>query len=101
MRYDLDGVDMNFFRMPWVFKPGEEEKNMPLMTEFMRQAHHRVDAASRHHGRPVLLGARVPGTVESCNRIGFDIEANWDIAGIVKKDKQLASNTSIFERKRS
>jgi len=32
-RYDIDGVDMNFFSMPWVFKRGEEEKNMPLMTE--------------------------------------------------------------------
>ena len=84
MRYDIDGVDMNFFRMPWVFIPGEEEKNMPVMTEFIRQARRRVDAASRHHGRPVLLGARVPGTIETCHRIGFDIET-WLKEGLIDR----------------
>jgi len=93
MRYDMDGVDMNFFRMPWVFKPGEEEKNMPLMTEFMRQAHHRVDAASRHLGRPVLLGARVPGTIETCNHIGFDIEA-WLKEGLI--DRPLIGDGYVY-----
>ena len=35
-RYDLDGVDLNLFRMPWVFKLGQEEENLPLMTDFIR-----------------------------------------------------------------
>ena len=73
-QYDLDGVDLNFFRMPYYFKFGEEEKNTPLMTDFIRQARKRLDAVSRQRGRPVLLGVRVPGTIETCNRIGFDIE---------------------------
>jgi hypothetical protein len=73
-QYDLDGVDLNFFRMPFYFKLGEEEQNTPLMTDFIRQARKRLDAVSRHRGRPVLLGVRVPGTIETCNRIGFDIE---------------------------
>jgi hypothetical protein len=73
-QYDLDGVDLNFFRMPWCFKPGEEENNTPLMTDFIRQARERLDAVSRQRRRPVLLGVRVPGTVETCNRIGLDIE---------------------------
>ena len=84
MRYDIDGLDMNFFRMPWVFRLGREQKNMPLMTEFIRQARRRVDAASRPHGRPILLGARVPGTVESCRRIGFDIET-WLKEGLIDR----------------
>lgn len=84
MRYDLDGVDMNFFRMPWVFRQGEEEKNMPLMTQFIRQARCRVDAAARRHGRPILLGARVPGTIETCRRIGFDIET-WLKEGLIDR----------------
>ena len=84
MRYDIDGVDMNFFRMPWVFRRGEEEKNMPLMTDFIRQARKRVDAAARLHGRPILLGARVPGTVETCQRIGFDIET-WLKEGLIDR----------------
>jgi len=73
-QYDLDGVDMNFFRMPWCFKLGEEEKHTLLMTGFIRQARRRLDTVSRQRGRPVLLGVRVPGTIETCSRIGFDIE---------------------------
>jgi hypothetical protein len=74
MQYDLDGVDLNFFRMPWCFKLGEDDKHTPLMTDFIRQARKRLDAVSRQRGRPVLLGVRVPGTIETCNRIGLDIE---------------------------
>ena len=73
-RYDLNGVDLNFFRMPWCFKLGEEERNMALLTGFIRQARRRLDAVSRQRGRPMLLGVRVPGTVATCNRIGIDIE---------------------------
>ena len=73
-QYDLDGVDLNFFRMPWCFKLGEEEQNTALMTDFIRQARKRLDTVSRKRGRPVLLGVRVPDTIETCNRIGFDIE---------------------------
>ena len=74
-RYALDGVDLNFFRMPWYFRLGEEEKHMPLMTDFIREARQRLDTIGRQRGRPVLLGVRVPGTVETCNRIGLDVES--------------------------
>jgi len=60
--------------MPWCFKLGEEDKHTPLLTDFIRQARKRLDAVSRQRGRPVLLSVRVPGTIETCNRIGFDIE---------------------------
>jgi hypothetical protein len=83
-QYDLDGVDLNFFRMPWCFKRGEEERNTPLMTDFIREARKRLDEISRRRGRPVLLGVRVPGTIETCNRIGFDIEA-WLKEGLIDR----------------
>ena len=73
-QYDLNGVELNFFRMPWYFKLGEEERNTSLMTEFVRQARQRIDAISRKQGRTVLLGVRVPGTIAACNLIGLDIE---------------------------
>ncbi len=71
--YGMDGVDLNLFRMPWYFKLGEEEKNMPLMTEMIREARRRLDEIGRQRGRPVLLGVRLPGTLEACNLIGLDI----------------------------
>ena len=72
--YDLAGLDLNFFRMPWYFKPGKEEEGMPLMTELIRSAREVVDRASESKGKPVLLGVRTPGTVDTCRRIGLDIE---------------------------
>ena len=73
--YDLDGIDLNFFRMPWLFKPGEEADHIPLMTEFMRRARQLVDAAAAQRQRPLLLGVRVADTVETCRRSGLDVES--------------------------
>ena len=82
--YDLDGLDLNFFRMPWLFKLGEEEKNIPLMTGFLRQARKRLDEISRLRGRPLLLGVRIPGTLEACLRMGIDIET-WLREGLIDR----------------
>ena len=83
-RYGMDGVDLNFFRMPFYFKPGEEESNAPLMTDMIRQGRKRIDAISRKLGRPVLLGVRVPGTIDACQRIGLDIET-WLREGLIDR----------------
>ena len=72
--YDLDGVDLNFFRMPWYFKPGEEEAGAPLMNDLIQGAHRIVRKVSESRQRPMLLGVRVPGTLEACARIGLDVE---------------------------
>ena len=72
--YDLDGIDLNFFRMPWYFKPGEEEAGAPLMNELIQGAHRIVRRVSESRQRPLLLGVRVPGTLQACNRIGLDVE---------------------------
>ena len=72
--YDLDGIDLNFFRMPWYFKPGEEEAGAPLMNDLIQGAHRIVRKVSESRHRPLLLGVRVPGTLQACNRIGLDVE---------------------------
>ena len=85
--YDLDGVDLNFFRMPWLFRLGEEAANLDVMTRFMRQARRLIDDAGSRRGRPLTLGVRVPDTVATCLGIGIDLEA-WLAAGLV--DRVLA-----------
>ena len=73
-QYNLDGIDLNLFRFPWYFKPGQEERNMPLLTKLVRRARRRLDAISSERGRPMLLGVRIPGTIDSCRKVGIDIE---------------------------
>ncbi len=74
-RYDVHGVDLNFFRMPWFFRRGRESDGAPLMTDLVRTARRILDDVSEAKGAPMLLGVRVPGTVEACARVGIDIEA--------------------------
>ena len=73
--YDVDGVDLNFFRMPWFFKRGAVGEGIPLMTDLVRSARRIVDRVSETRETPMLLGVRVPGTVETCLRVGIDVEA--------------------------
>ena len=73
--YDVDGVELNFFRMPWFFKRGEVAEGIPLMTDLIRKARHIVDRVSETRETPMLLGVRVPGTIETCLRVGIDVEA--------------------------
>ena len=73
-RYDVHGVDLNFFRMPWFFRRGRESAGTPLMTDLVRSARRILDDVSVAKGAPVLLGVRVPDTVEACARVGIDIE---------------------------
>jgi hypothetical protein len=82
--YNLDGIDLNFFRMPWLFKIGEEAANTDAMTEFIRSAQQIVNAASAQRNRPLLLGVRVPDTIEACLGIGIDIE-RWLKEGLVDR----------------
>ena len=82
--YDLDGIDLNFFRMPYYFKPGAERDGVPLMTDLVRTARRIVDEASERRDRPLLLGVRTPGTVETCLTVGLDVET-WLKEGLVDR----------------
>ena len=73
--YGVDGVDLNFFRMPWFFKRGEVAEGIPLMTDLVRGARRILDRVSETRETPMLLGVRVPGTIETCLRVGIDVEA--------------------------
>jgi len=72
--YLVDGVDLNFFRMPWYFKQGEENSGMALMTELIRRARCIIDKVSESRGKPILLGVRIPGTLRTCQKTGLDVE---------------------------
>ena len=82
--YDVDGVDLNFFRMPWFFKPGEESRHVHRMTDLVRQARQRLDAIAGRRNRPVLLGVRVLDTVDTCLGAGLDVEA-WLKEGLIDR----------------
>ncbi len=73
-RYDLDGIELDWGRHPFYFRSGEERKNVPVMTDFVRQVRQRVDEYARKRGRPILLAMRVADSPALSLSLGLDAE---------------------------
>ena len=74
-RYDVDGFVYDFMRCPVYFKFGQEEKYVPVMTEFIRQTRAILDRIGAKKGKPLGLAVRVPNTIAGTRRLGFDVTA--------------------------
>ena len=79
-RYDVDGVELDFFRHPVFFQgpargfpaTGMERE---MMTSLVREIRGMMDEQAERRGRPVLLAVRAPDNVAYCRQIGLDLEA--------------------------
>lgn len=85
--YDVDGIELDFFRHAFFFKPssrgepcGETELNQ--MTDLIRRIRAMTESEGRKRKRPILLAIRVPDSVEYCKVIGIDLE-RWLASGFV------------------
>jgi len=85
-RYDLDGIELDFFRHPILFRsqkegqpvtPDERDHLTGMMAELRRTA----DECARRTGRPCLIALRIPDSVGYCQAMGIDLirwlEADW------------------------
>ncbi len=81
-RYDVDGVELDWIRMPMFFKLGEQRRNIPIMNDFVHQVRRRLDHFAQQKGRPILLAVRVPDSMELCLAVGLDPET-WTEQGWV------------------
>ncbi len=78
-KYDADGIELDFMRHAQLFKTvawGEKatQKQLDLMTDFMKEVREVAETAGRKRGRPFLIAIRVPDSVEYCKAIGIDLE---------------------------
>jgi hypothetical protein len=66
-----------------MFPPGQGSGKAHLLTDFMRKTRLLLNAAAKRKGRdPLVLGVRVPQTLEECEYLGFDLAA-WIRQGLV------------------
>lgn len=80
---DLDGLELDYMRWCHMFPPGQGAGNAHLLTDFMQKTRTLLDAAAERRGRePLVLGVRVPQTLEECEYLGFDLAA-WIQQGLV------------------
>ena len=75
-RWDVDGLELDFNRMPTLFKAAEVEANRDLMTAWIGEIQDLVREAGERRGHPIVLEVRVPSVAEVCHGIGIDI-LNW------------------------
>ena len=80
--YDFDGIELDFFRAPLFFKPGEERQNLATMTGLVRQIRGNLNEIATQRGRPYLLAVRVPDTLAMSLRTGLDVRT-WLEEGLV------------------
>jgi len=86
-RYDIDGIDMDWFRHPQFFRETRDEEpvteeHLALMNDFVRKVRALSEKVGAARGRPLLISARVPLSVERCRFIGLDI-TTWLEEGLV------------------
>jgi uncharacterized lipoprotein YddW (UPF0748 family) len=86
-QYDVDGIELDFFRAPLFFKPQTkglplEQRHLDIMTEFIRRVRKMTERVSEKRARPLLVAVRVPDSVKLCLRIGLDIE-RWLKEGLI------------------
>jgi len=89
-RYDVDGIELDFFRHPVYFKPqmtGDPvtQEHCDMMTDLLRRVRAMTVDVAAKRGRPMLIAVRVPDSLGFAKGIGLDIE-RWlhdDLADIL------------------
>ena len=86
-KYDVDGIELDFFRHPCFFKSvawgdraGPDER--AAMTSLMQRIREMTETVGMQRGKPILVAIRVPDSVPFCRAIGLDLEA-WLRQGLV------------------
>ncbi|MBN2211747.1 MAG: family 10 glycosylhydrolase, partial [Sedimentisphaerales bacterium] len=86
-RYDVDGVELDFFRHPVIFKEqmyGEpiNQAQRDKVTDMIRRIRTMTETEGLRRGKPFLISIRVPDSVDYCRAIGLDIE-KWLQEGLI------------------
>ena len=72
-RFDVDGIEFNFHRMPECFPRDKAEQSHAMMTGFVRRVRAMLDEVSQKKDRKLILGVRVLQDIKQNKRWGLDI----------------------------
>ncbi len=71
-RYDFDGLELDWMRFGYHFRPGHESEGIAILTEFTANVRAVLDRWERKRGHKIRLGARVPSRPQTALGLGFD-----------------------------
>jgi len=77
-RYDVDGIEMDFFRHSVLFRPqmtGEPvtQSHCDQMTGLMQRVRKMTEEIGLKRKRPILISIRIPDSVSYCKALGIDL----------------------------
>ena len=81
-KYDFDGLELDWMRSGFHFRPGYESEGALILTDFMSRVRCLLDGAEQKRGHKINLGARVPSRPRTAADLGMDGVA-WARKGLV------------------
>ncbi|HPC15320.1 MAG TPA: hypothetical protein P5318_04040 [Candidatus Hydrogenedentes bacterium] len=81
-RYDPDGLELDWMRFGYHFKPGHEAEGREILNRFMRDVRDLTMRRAADLGHPIRLGARVPAHPDAARGLGMDGET-WVREGLI------------------
>ncbi len=94
-RFDIDGIEITFRSCNHFPHPRSiSRQRQPLMTELIGRIRKMLDHYGRQRGRELLLGVRVPETIDECHDCGLDIPT-WiadDLISYVSPSEAMYAN---------
>ncbi len=82
-RYDFAGLELDWMRFGFHFRPGHEAAGVEILTDFMRRTRALLNSWEQKRGHKIALGARVPSRPETAIKLGMD-GARWAREGLVQ-----------------
>ena len=85
--YDVDGVELDFAREPYIFKSVSlggkaSPRELGMTTDMMRKLRQALEKIGKKRGRPILIAIKVPDSLDYCRAIGLDVES-WMKEGLI------------------
>ena len=72
-RYDFDGLELDWMRFAYHFKPGNEEAGLNILTDFTAEVRSLLNFWEKKRGHKIRLGARVPSRPQTARNLGYDV----------------------------
>jgi hypothetical protein len=100
--YDIDGIDLDYFRFFKLFPDPVGPEQIELLTDMMRKMRVMTEEEGLRRGRPILISARAINSLDRCLNWGIDFET-WleedliDIIMPIHVSKQLGSLEGFYE----
>lgn len=75
-KFDIDGLELDFTRWPPFFRYDQAMDSAPLLTSYINEIQKMLEQASaKRRSARLILGVRVPATLEECRLNGLDVGA--------------------------